>query len=45
MNREVIKAFIVMGLQFLATFADIVIKKSSEKEEKPHDQTRDPEHD
>ncbi len=39
MNREVIKAFIVMGLQFLASFAEIVFNhsKEAEKEEEPHD--------
>ena len=32
MNKEIIKAFIVMGLQFLASFADLVFHNSSQKE-------------
>jgi len=46
MNREFIKALIVMGLQLLTVFAEEAFKKSPEKEkEECNDQARDPGHD
>lgn len=43
MNGQHIKALIVMGLQFLATIAEILFTKPIEKaKEDSHDKARDP---